>query len=328
MAHIAPLDSRQHDAYIQHTDYNSNRASPTGPYVPIALPSPQVLEIAGADAVGFAHAQFASDVRALANRQWHWSAWLSAQGRVRAFFRIVRTDDERLLLILHGGMAETLRAGLMPFVFRAKVQLRATGSWQATGFDRLADVLDDLGAMPGMTDVILAADRIGMALPGPQARWYVLGEAQLPATLDTSVVALDRWYAADVVAGIVEVNDAQADRFLPSWLGLDELGAVSVRKGCYPGQEIVARLHFKGGNKRCLQRLAFRSDVMPQPGTSLAAGNESGIVGELLRAAWTEAGQGLALAALPKLPAGVALMASAMPGASFRVVSTIGNPND
>jgi len=196
--------------------------------VPIALPSPQVLEITGADAVAFAHAQFASDVRALANRQWQWSAWLSAQGRVRAFFRVLRIGDEHLLLILQGGVAETLRAALAPFVFRAKVQLRVVGTWQAIGFDRLVDVLDYLGAAPGPTDVVIANGRIGVALPGPQPRWYVLGEA-LPATVDTSPVALNRWNAADVAAGIVEIGDAQVDRFLPSWLGLDELGAVSVR---------------------------------------------------------------------------------------------------
>jgi len=295
--------------------------------VSIALPSPQVLEITGADAVAFAHAQFASDVRALANRQWQWSAWLSAQGRVRAFFRVLRVDDEHLLLILQGGAADTLRAALAPFVFRAKVQLRTVATWQAIGFDRLVDVLDYLGAAPGPTDAVVSDNRIGMALPGPQPRWYVLGDA-LPATVDTSPAALNLWSAADVAAGIVEIGAAQADRFLPSWLGLDELGAVSVRKGCYPGQEIVARLHFKGGNKRWLQQLAFRADVLPEPGISLTADHDSGTSGELLRAAWTEAGQGLALAALPKLPAGAALLAPAMPGASFRVVSTIGNPND
>ena len=296
--------------------------------MPIALPTPQVLEITGADAIAFAHAQFASDVRALATRQWQWSAWLSAQGRVRAFFRVVRIDDERLLLILQGGEAEALRAALAPFVFRAKVQMRALGSWHAIGFDRLVDVLDYLGAVPGTTDAVVAGDRIGLAAPGPQPRWYVLGESQFPGVADASPAASNRWNASDVAAGIVEVSDAQTDRFLPSWLGLEELGAISVRKGCYPGQEIVARLHFKGGNKRWLQQLAFRADAMPEPGTSLEIDHNAGAGGELLRAAWTASGHGLALATLPKLPAGTALRAPAMPGATFRVVSTIGNPSD
>ena len=295
--------------------------------MPIALPSPQVLELNGADATAFAHAQFASDVRALASGHWHWSAWLSAQGRVRAFFRVVRMGDERLLLILQGGMAETLRAALTPFVFRAKVQLRVIESWRAVGFNRLADVLDFLGAAPGPTNAVVAGDRIGLAVPGPQPRWYVLGEQVSAATADASPADVNRWNAADVAAGIVEVGDAQADRFLPSWLGLDDLGAVSVRKGCYPGQEIIARLHFKGGNKRWLHQLAFRADTMPEAGTPLTSDSDAA-AGELLRAAWTEPGQGVALATLPKLPAGASLQAPAMPGASFRVVSTIDSPND
>lgn len=294
--------------------------------MPIALPSPQVLEITGADAVAFAHAQFASDIRALANRQWHWSAWLSAQGRVRAFFRVIRIDDERLLLVLQGGMAETLRAGLAPFVFRAKVQMRSVEPPQAIGFERLADVLECLGAVPGAADVVAPAGRIGTALPGPQPRWYVFGETQLMPAADTSPAALNRWNLADIAAGIVNLSDAQAGRFLPSWLGLEQLGAVSVRKGCYPGQEIVARLHFKGGNKRWLQRLAFSAGVMPEPGTSLASGGDAG-VGELLGAAWTASGEGLGLAMLPKLPPGTLLTALTMPGATFRVLSTIGDPS-
>lgn len=295
--------------------------------MPIALPSPQVLEITGADAVAFAHAQFASDVLALANRQWQWSAWLSAQGRVRAFFRVVRVDDERLLLILQGGAAETLRAALAPFVFRANVRMRVVESRQAIGFERFVDVLEYLGAVPGAIEVVVAGDRIGTAMPGPDPRWYLLGESQMHEASDRSAAALNRWYAADVAAGIVQLDDAQSDRFLPSWLGLEQLGAISVRKGCYPGQEVVARLHFKGGNKRWLQRLAFDAAELPAAGMALTVG-DGAAAGELLRSAWTEPGRGLALAVLPKLPDSTLLTAPAMPAASFRVLSTIGGPNN
>lgn len=295
--------------------------------MPIALPSPQVLEIIGSEAIAFAHAQFASDVRALAGGHWQWSAWLSAQGRVRAFFRLVRINEERLLLILQGGAAETLRAGLAPFVFRAKVQMHVIELRHATGFERLADVIESLGTVPGATDVVVTGGRIGMAVPGPEPRWYVLAESQPAAAGDGSPAALNRWSAADIAAGIVEVNTAQSDRFLPTWLGLDQLGAISVGKGCYPGQEIVARLHFKGGNKRWLHRLAFSAGGLPLSGTSLASDADSA-VGQLLSAAWTGTGQGVALAVLPAVPPHARIWAPAMPGASFRVLSTIGGPND
>jgi folate-binding protein YgfZ len=178
-----------------------------------------------------------------------------------------------------------------------------------------------LGAAPGATDVVTGVDRIGTALPGPEPRGYVLAQSPLHPAADSSPAALNRWILADIAAGIVEVDAAQADRFLPSWLGLEQLGAISVRKGCYPGQEIVARLHFKGGNKRWLQRVAFDAEAMPAPGTLLAC--DGAAAGELLRAAWTGTGRGLALAVLPKLPESARLAAPDMPGATFRVVSTI-----
>jgi len=59
---------------------------------------------------------------------------------------------------------------------------------------------------------------------------------------------------------------------LPAWIGLEALGATSTNKGCYPGQEIVARLHFKGGNKRHLHRIEFKTARLPEPGTQLGEG--------------------------------------------------------
>jgi folate-binding protein YgfZ len=185
----------------------------------ISLPT-QVLEITGADAAAFAHAQFCNDVLALPDGHWQWNAWLSPQGRVRAFFRLRRVDATRIVLDLHGGDAAWLRAELLRFVFRAKVQF---------------------------------------AVPGG-------------ASASTTL--------ADIRAGIPEVGAELRDRLLPQWIGLDRLGAVSVNKGCYPGQEIMARLHFKGGNKRSLYRLRWAGDSLVPPGTPLRGANdgESGLV--------------------------------------------------
>ena len=129
----------------------------------IALPPSQLLEIAGADAVAFAHAQFCNDVRALANGHWQWNAWLSPQGRVCAFFLLLRDGDERLRLLLRGGDAETLRAALARFVFRAKVQLSKPGNAQVAGIE----AADEL---PSYLDTTLSPQNWypAMALPA----WY------------------------------------------------------------------------------------------------------------------------------------------------------------
>lgn len=185
----------------------------------ISLPT-QVLEISGADAAAFAHAQFSSDVLALPDGQWQWSAWLSPQGRVRAFFHLSRRAADNIVLTLRGGDAEWLRTELSRFVFRAKAQLRATSS----------------------------------------------------RVVQTSALA-------DIRAGIPWIDAELRDQLLPHWIGLDRLEAVSVRKGCYPGQEIMARLHFKGGNKRSLYRIG---SAVPLPtGATLRdtqTGEEAGCV--------------------------------------------------
>jgi folate-binding Fe-S cluster repair protein YgfZ len=103
-------------------------------------------------------------------------------------------------------------------------------------------------------------------------------------------------------------------------MNLERLGAVSVRKGCYPGQEIVARLYFKGGNKRWLHHVEFNAAELPPPGTVLGTDAESG---ELLNTAWTAAPHGLGLATLPDASVGRSLAAAALPGAVFRVVSAV-----
>ncbi|MBU6199038.1 MAG: folate-binding protein [Xanthomonadaceae bacterium] len=222
---------------------------------------PQVLELAGADAAVFAHAQFSNDVLALPDGHWQWNAWLSAQGRVRAFFRLLRTNATHLTLTLRGGDASWMRAELARFVFRARVQI-AVGD----------------------------------------------GAAQ-PATL------------ADIRAGLPEIGVELRDQLLPQWIGLDRLGAISVRKGCYPGQEIVARLHFKGGNKRSLYRLCWRGgDALPRPGTPLRDDNaaEAGLIVMAARA--IEDGHLEALATLSDAAADAPLQLESSAAGSVEVI--------
>ncbi|HEY2396370.1 MAG TPA: folate-binding protein [Rudaea sp.] len=289
------------------------------------LPSAQVLEITGNDALAFAHAQFSSDVNALADGAWQWSAWLSAQGRVRAFFHLLRADRSRLILILRGGTSAALRAALAPYVFRSKVQLRAHDALGAVGCTIPADALERLHALPQEQQFVERDGAIGVALPGQPRRWLIVTPAAMSPEQDAN--GLDRWRAADIDAGLVNLDERLLDRYLPAWIGFEQLGATSARKGCYPGQEIVARMHFKGGNKRWLHRIEFTADTLPAPATPLDAGPDAP-PGDLLNAAWRGPRHGIALAILPKLPDGAVLEAPELPGATFRVVSAVERASD
>ncbi len=243
----------------------------------------QVLELTGVDAAAFAHAQFGNDVLALPDGHWQWNAWLSPQGRVRAFFHLLRTDAVNLSLILRGGDAEWLRAELSRYVFRAKVQLRVASDSRLCGSADAATVAALTGALPEPWAIVRKAGVSVLTVPGDPQRWLMLGSVDAAA----DAAALERWRLADIRAGIPWIDSELRDHLLPQWIGLDRLGAISVRKGCYPGQEIVARLHFKGGNKRSLYRLCWRDNAVPRPGTPLRNENaaEAGIVVTAARAA-------------------------------------------
>jgi len=287
--------------------------------VPLLLPAPQLLEISGPDAAAFAHAQFSSDVSVLADGRWQWSAWLSAQGRVRAFFRLLRSSAERMTLILNGGSAGALEENLRRYVLRSKVQLRIVEGRRALGFYDAGELQEKTGRLPRGDEFIETQSHTVLAA-GHEPRWLLVENAAAATQTDETAQALNIWRAADIAAGIVELDDALRDRYLPAWMNLERLGAVSVRKGCYPGQEIVARLYFKGGNKRWLHRVEFSAAELPPPGTALGTDAESG---ELLNAVWTAAQHGLGLAILPDASVGRSLAAAALPGAEFRVVSAV-----
>jgi folate-binding protein YgfZ len=260
--------------------------------MPVTLPPPQLLEIVGADAAAFAHAQFCNDVIALPSGHWQWNAWLSPQGRVRYFFILLRDAEDRLRLLLRGGDAETMRVALARFVFRAKVAMRVIADVEALGCDG-AEALAALDTLPSGDTLASRSGSTGLRLPGSTPRWLLLGRpGSTEAT--SSDEALNRWRLDDIGAGLPEVPAVLEDQFLPQWLGLGRLDAINVRKGCYPGQEIMARLHFKGGNKRGLYRIELCCDALPAPGTALLATikNPSGVV---VMAAWTAVGHAEAL---------------------------------
>ena len=282
----------------------------------IVLPTPQMLEIAGADAVAFAHAQFCNDVIALARGHWQWNAWLSPQGRVRYFFMLLRDADDRLRLLLRGGDAQAMCAELTRFVFRAKVSLSAIAGMQVLGCDA-GEAQAALGALPDNAKTIIHDGNIGLRLPGQGPRWLSLSVRQSTVASPVSDEALNRWCLDDIRAGLPFLAPALQDQLLPQWLGLGRLGAINVGKGCYPGQEIMARLHFKGGNKRGLYRIQFDCDALPVPGTPLFASDDATESGVVVTAAWAAGNRAEALAALADAIAAMPLRSELAKGRKY-----------
>ena len=282
----------------------------------IELPA-QVLELSGPDAIAFSQAQFSSDLRTLHTGSWQWSAWLSAQGRVRCWFALLRLADDRLLLWLRGADAAALRADLGRFVFRSKVNLAARDI-RVYGTNAPATT-QAIGSVPSGQTLAQHAGIAALRLPDGERYVLIALDARLHVEDDAAAAA--RWRLDDIRAGLPELSPMLRERFLPQWLGLDRLGAVSVGKGCYPGQEIMARLHFKGGNKRGLYRIAWSAPALPEAGTELRRSDPDAEAGTIVTSAAAGASRAEALAVLIDDAAHLPLHAPMLAPTDIQVIS-------
>lgn len=254
--------------------------------MPHALAPAQILEISGHDARAFAQAQFTSNVEALVDGQWHWSAWLDPSGRVRNVFALLRSHEDRLLAWLPRGDAAGMAKRLSMYVLRSKVRLQAlAGHW-------LLDPRTAGGGIPGQ-----AADTWLLDLPGSPPRHAAIIECISEPPLDAD--RLQAWVRDDIAAGLPWIGSETTEEFTPQALGLERLGAISFDKGCYPGQEIVARLHYRGGNKRSCVALKLECDLAPEPGTVVEIAGTASTSGRILYAAQPQEGVCAALGVLP-----------------------------
>lgn len=254
-----------------------------------SLSDHRLLTLSGRDAVAFAQAQTMNDVAALGEGGWQWSGWLTAKGRISALFALLRPHPDTVWLLLPdagsgdpgipadsatGSHADpaALAAALRRFVFRSKLSIEVREDLHISGrFAVPAQARAAQAAVDG--DGSVEMDWSGDAA----ARTLRIGAIAAPDNPD----ALRRWRAADLRHGLPRLDASQREQWTPQQLSLERLGAFSVKKGCYPGQEIVARTHFLGQAKRGLALIdtgAMRS--APAVGDSLpdAAGQPLGSV--------------------------------------------------
>ena len=244
------------------------------------LPTHTVLALHGRDALAFAQAQFMNDVAALADGGWQWNGWLTPKGRVIALFALLRRDAETLWLLLPDAAADELVGKLQRYVFRSKLTLAARTDLHASG--RFAAPLVASGGAFAVDGEAIELDMGGDGGP----RSLRIG----PNTAAADAAGEARWSGADLQHGLPRLPASQAEQWTPQQLSLDRLKAFSVKKGCYPGQEIVARTHFLGQVKRGLALFASESPL--DTGTDVLSGERA--IGSIVSAS-----DGLALAVLP-----------------------------
>ena len=254
------------------------------------LPERACIEVRGTDAAAFLQGQLSRTVDTLPSTQAPLAAWLDARGRVRALFRVVRLDD-RYLLFTERDAAAAVVTKLRMFVLRAAVTIESTEHWG------MAALVDPSAAAAGVPppdtprDTLVVRGELRWLRVGP-ALWHVLGTRASVEGFEPAIVRAPESAAAlaEIELGIPAVGAALTDRYVAQMLNLDRLGALSFDKGCYPGQEIVARVRHLGSVKRRMRRYAGDSSAaVPAPGAEVvtAAGQPAG---EIVRAAPRDGG--------------------------------------
>jgi len=240
-----------------------------------------VIEVSGDDAQTFLNTQLTSDLAQVTANTAQYSGYCSPKGRLLATFLVVLRGNDYLLM-LPREITESVADRLKRYVLRAKVNVENRSDGYAllgvAGPQSASVVGQVLGQAPA--NPMQAAEygaAILVTLPGCRhiiicdrdqvdEQWNALSKQATPAGLQT-------WELQSIRTGVATVTAATQEAFVPQMLGQEKIGAVSFEKGCYPGQEIVARTQYLGNLKR--QLYYGRSDKLLTPGDAiLNSGND------------------------------------------------------
>lgn len=225
---------------------------------PTPLPFLSVLRIEGPDAATFLQGQVTHDTRLLDDGRTLLAAVNNPQGRVVALLRL-SACPRGVGALLPANLAEAVVARLRKFVLRARVDLRVASELHAVGLAADAPPLARAADEAAHARFDYGAGRKVVALPA-DALEEALGRSPGPSAADVEA----RWWSQDVAAGLPQVFAASSEAFVPQMLNLDLLDAISFSKGCYTGQEIVARTQNLGRIKRRTARFRL-PDGPPLP---------------------------------------------------------------
>ena len=203
-----------------------------------------LLQVAGEDARAFLHAQLTNDIENLAPGAARHAGWCSAKGRLLATFLVVPFPGG-FLLQLARDLVPAVAKRLSMFVLRSKVRITdASTQWAQFGqWTTGSGTPLSVSESGGVIRVRVDADRALLLVPEDNPTGY---------KPDTST---DEWSLAEIRAGRPLIAQATQDQFVPQMVNLELSGGVDFKKGCYPGQEIVARAQYRGAVKRRMVRL-------------------------------------------------------------------------
>ncbi|MGH8325944.1 MAG: YgfZ/GcvT domain-containing protein, partial [Steroidobacteraceae bacterium] len=219
-----------------------------------------VLRIRGADAVTFLQGQLSNDLTRLESHSALLAGYHNPQGRTVAVLRLVRAGSaserspvDDILAVLPAALVAPVAARLTRFILRAKVRLAdETARWRVQGLSQAH-----------------APEAIAIQVSDAPPRWLALTERGAPSSTsapERACAEREAWRLLDIAAGIPQVYAQTTEAFVAQMLNLDLLDGIAFSKGCYTGQEVIARAHYRGRVKRRMQRFRTLESAALAPG--------------------------------------------------------------
>ena len=261
-----------------------------------ALSHEGILAVRGSDAGKFLQGQLTCNLSYLNDHTASLGARCTPKGRMQSSFRIVQHADG-FVLAMAKGLLEPQMADLKKYAVFSKAKLTdETAEWARFGIEGGDAVLGELGLpLPAEANAVVRSEQ-GFAIRVSANRAEIWVSSADAATVREQLEArlpagdLNAWLLGQVRAGIGQVLEPTRELFIPQMLNLQAVGGVSFKKGCYTGQEIVARMQYLGKLKRRLYRLQLNADQVPTAGTPLFSPVHASAVGEIVLGAVAEAG--------------------------------------
>jgi len=255
-----------------------------------------LIKVSGEDSAEFLQNLFSNDIKDITAEHSQLSAWCSPKGRMLASLRVFQLNDDYVLQLSTDLLEATLKR-LRMYVLRSKVTLDdVSDDWASIGLagnDALVILAKQFTDLPEKPNQLIQENGLlVIRLAGNTPRFQIHGHTAALTTLwqalqtEATPVGYPVWSWLEIRAGIPNIVASTAEAFVPQMVNYATIGGVSFTKGCYPGQEVVARMHYLGKLKRRMYLAHVETDSLPEAGENLfpAGAEDAQACGKLVQA--------------------------------------------
>jgi folate-binding protein YgfZ len=250
-----------------------------------------LIKVSGADAKEFLQGQLSSDINEVTENKAQMSAYCDPQGNALAIFNVFKYIDN-YYLAFENTLLEVVTKRLNMFILRSDVtltimnqdlvQIGFAGEFGDLDIQRRLNTKVKEIWETGNVQQESLEDVLVIKVPGPYHKYYIVGpcdqmiEVWKQIRINSDVTNYYDWQLLDIAAGVPSLNQYSSGQYTAQFLNLDKFNAINFKKGCFPGQEIIARLHYRGKVAKRMVRLRLESEKLLEIATSFYATDEAG----------------------------------------------------